>query len=138
MKTIIHEICPEYDESFAHYIERNSIFVGLCLFIARYELFDKYFGWLFPLLFEAEKRIDVSNYEPYQKRVLAFLAERLLGVYVYHHTLKAVYYPVYFIDTLKNKFKYHIYELKYHTKIIIKCILPYGIVKVLKKIREKT
>jgi hypothetical protein len=122
MKDIIHELCPEYDESFVNYIENNSIFIGLCLFIARYELFDKYFEWLFPILFEAEKRIDVSNYEPYQKRVLAFLAERLLGVYVYHHKLKAVYFPIYYIDLLKNKFKYL-------TRRLIKWILPYGLVR---------
>jgi hypothetical protein len=98
MKNIIHEICPEYDETFLHFFENNNRISLYCMFIGRYEFFNRYFEWLFPLLFEAEKRIDVSGYNSHQKRVLAFLAERLLNVYVSHHKLKIKYEPVYFIE----------------------------------------
>jgi hypothetical protein len=42
MKNIIHEIYPEYDETFVNYIEKNSIALFHCMFISRYEFFTKY------------------------------------------------------------------------------------------------
>jgi hypothetical protein len=36
MKDIIHEICPEYDESFRHIIENNNSCSLYCIFTARY------------------------------------------------------------------------------------------------------
>jgi hypothetical protein len=102
IKDIMHEICPEYDDSFLHFFEGNKTISLYCIFIARYELFDQYFEWLFPLLFEAEKRMDFSNHNTYQKRAIAFLAERLLNVYVLHHKLKVVYEPIYYITNLEE------------------------------------
>ena len=132
MKDIIHEIYPEYDESWKYVFENNNAISLYCLFIARYELFNKYFEWLFPLLFEAEKRIDVSKYDSDQKRVFAYLAERLLNVYVYHNKLKVLYEPIYFINCEKK-----IYPSKPNVKIIFKkiieFIMPYGIAKWYKK-----
>jgi hypothetical protein len=127
MKNIIHELSPEYDESFLHFFEHNNRMSLYCLFIARYDFFNAYFEWLFPLLFAAEKRIDVSGYDSHQKRVLAFLAERLLNIYVYHHKLKIIYEPVYYIEGERN------IESKINTKTMIKkaikFIIPYGFMK---------
>jgi len=132
MKDIIHEMYPGYDESFKYVFENNNKISLYCMFIARYELFNKYFEWLFPLLFEAEKRIDVSVYDSYQKRVFAYLAERFLNIYVYHNKLKALYEPIYYINGERN-----IHSSKQNINIIlkkiIKFIMPYGIVEWYKK-----
>jgi len=127
LKEIVHKIYPEYDESFNYYFENNNKLSLYCLFIAKYDLFNKYFEWLFPILFEAEKLIDVSNYNSYHKRSIAFLAERLLSLYVYHNKLKACYEPIYYIKKKPAKRNIIYYFLK-----IIKFLLPYGIVKTLK------
>jgi hypothetical protein len=82
---------------------------------------------LFPLLFEAEKRIDVSEYNIYQKRVLAFLAERLLNVYVYHHKLKIIYESVYFIVDKRNVVIKR--KIKNIIRNVIKFIIPYGLME---------
>ena len=37
--------------------------------------------WWFGILFEFEQQVDLKTYEGYQKRVLGFLAERLLNVW---------------------------------------------------------
>jgi len=127
MKKILHNLYPEYDESWKYFFGNNTA-SWYCLFISRYEIFNKYFEWLFPLLFEAEKYIDLSNYNTYQKRALAFLAERLLNIYVYHNKLNICYEPIYYIK--KNIYKL---TLKIIIKKAIKYILPYGIIKYWKK-----
>jgi hypothetical protein len=45
-------------------------------------LFDDYCAWLFDILFELERRLDISSYSPYDARVFGFVAERLLDVYI--------------------------------------------------------
>ena len=132
IKEIIHKIYPEYDGSFLHFFRENNKISLYCIFIAKYELFDRYFAWLFPLLFEAEKQIDVSRYDSYQKRVLAFLAERLLNVYVYHNKLKVVYEPIYFIDKEKTIGS----DIKSMLKKIIKFFIPYGIIKYYERLQK--
>jgi hypothetical protein len=137
IKNIIHKIYPEYDESFFHFFRENKKISLYCMFIARYEVFNKYFEWLFPLLFEAEKTIDVSGYDAYQKRVLAFLAERLLNVYVYHNKLRTVYEPVYFIrkEAAGIKKDAQRQKLKILIKKTIKLLtIPYGIIVLWKHI----
>jgi hypothetical protein len=79
-------------------------------------------------LFEAEKRIDTSQYNVYQKRVLAFLAERLLNVYVRHHNLKVVYEPVFYITSWKEIFESKI-GIKLLIRRIIKNLIPYSLFK---------
>lgn len=52
------------------------------MFVMKRPLFDDYCRWLFDVLFELERRLDVSDYSPYDARVFGFVAERLLDVYV--------------------------------------------------------
>lgn len=52
------------------------------MFIMKREAFHEYCDWLFPLLFELEKRIDISAYDAYNKRVFGFIGERLLDVWL--------------------------------------------------------
>jgi hypothetical protein len=123
MKEIIHEIYPEYDESFLHFFENNNTMSLYCMFITRYELFNRYFEWLFPLLFEAEKRIGFSKYNSHQKRILAFLAEHLLNVYVCHNKLKVIYEPIYFINGERNIESKP--AVKLMLKMAVKFLTPY-------------
>ena len=53
-------------------------------------LFDQYCSWLFPIEFELEKRIEVSNYDSYNARVFGFLSERLFNVWLEKQKLKVV------------------------------------------------
>lgn len=52
------------------------------MWITRKDIYDRYCSWLFDILFEAEKRIDSSGYDDYQKRVMGFLSERLFRVWL--------------------------------------------------------
>lgn len=42
------------------------------MFVMDKENFNKYCEWIFSILFELEKRIDISNYDNYQKEYLDF------------------------------------------------------------------
>ena len=80
--------------------ESNS-FSPFNMFVASKEVTDDYCTWLFSILENVEKQIKIST-NPYQERVLGFMSERLLNVYVEHNQLKVKYLPVHFIN---NKIK---------------------------------
>lgn len=80
-RQIIAEKYPEYSEAFE--CMQNSKLINFCnMLITRKDIFDKYCAWLFDILFEAEKRIDISGRDDYQKRVFGFLSERLIKVWL--------------------------------------------------------
>ncbi len=97
MKDIIGEFCPEYDQAFEACMSGN-LFTPYNMLVAKKELFDEYCEWVFPLLFELEKRIDTSDYDDYQGRMVAFIAERMLRVWIVNHSLKVCELKVMQID----------------------------------------
>lgn len=81
MLTVIQDIYPEYYRSAIEY--SNCKYGYFCnMFIMKKEYFEKYSTWLFGILFEMQERKDYSDYSIKEYRVLAYLAERLLGIYV--------------------------------------------------------
>lgn len=58
------------------------------MFVMKSDLSQAYCEWLFPILFELEKQIDISNYSPYQKRVFGFIAERLFNIWLAHNHIR--------------------------------------------------
>lgn len=93
-RKIISEQCPEYLASF-DWFENEEI--GYCynMFIMSKELTDDYCSWLFPILFELDKTIDYSKYTNYNTRMIGFVAERLINVWVHQKGLRVKEYPVF-------------------------------------------
>lgn len=60
------------------------------MFIMKRELCIRYCEWLFPILFELEKQLDISQYNTYQKRVFGFIAERLFNVWLIHNHIQTI------------------------------------------------
>lgn len=54
----------------------------------RYDMYCQYCEWLFDLLFKLEKEIDLKIHTGYQQRVMGYLAERLLDVWVLQNNIK--------------------------------------------------
>ena len=50
--------------------------------------FQDYSKWLFDILFEAKKRINIEHYNVFQSRIWGFMSERLISVYVYHNKMR--------------------------------------------------
>jgi len=72
------------------------------MFVMPRERFDAYSAWLFDLLEEVERRIRISD-DPVQARVMGYMSERLLNVYVQHNRLRICYRPVVMVDERKRK-----------------------------------
>lgn len=80
-REIIKKIYPSYIYSFDEIMKRRTLYL-YNMFIMKKEEFDNYCKWLFDILFELEKSIDISGYNDYQKRVFGFLSERLFNVWI--------------------------------------------------------
>lgn len=52
------------------------------MFIMKRPQFNQYCEWLFDILGEVEKRVDISSYSDYEKRVFGFISELLLDVWL--------------------------------------------------------
>lgn len=74
---------PKYKETVTNYLNSNSNY-WYGSFIMRKDLFFEYCDWLFNILFKLEKKINRKNYSVQSNRILAFLAERLLGIFYVH------------------------------------------------------
>jgi hypothetical protein len=90
-------------------INRNY-FYPCNMMICKKELFNDYCKWLFDILFELEKRIDISD-DSYQARVFGFLSERMLGLYVETNKLKVKQMNVTKLETTKEFFKWKIKQI---------------------------
>lgn len=90
---IVAELYPEYSEAFRKVMGRTKLYI-LNMFVMKKILFDKYCSWLFSILFELEKRIDITNYSQYEARLFGFIAERLFNVWLEKQQLKVKEVPV--------------------------------------------
>jgi hypothetical protein len=73
---------------------------GFCynMIISSKKIIDQYCAWLFPILFELEEQVDLSQYDNYNQRMFGFVSERLLNVWIHHQNFKIKELPVYFVD----------------------------------------
>lgn len=81
-------------KAFWEVMHNSNLFSPFNMFIMHRSDFEKYCSWLFPLLEELEKRIDYASYSPYQSRVLGFISERLLNVFVHEQKMRIKYRPI--------------------------------------------
>lgn len=93
-KEIITRKYPEYQESIIKYLDEGRIFHFGNMMICSKEKFDNYNQWLFSILFELEKTINIPENQ-YQARVFGFISERLINLYVYHNKFKIKAVPTY-------------------------------------------
>lgn len=72
----------------SNYVFNNNKMYCYNMFIAKKNFISKYCQWLFPILFELERRLKSNiKKDPYQRRYIGFIAERLLNLYIYHNKM---------------------------------------------------
>lgn len=80
---VIARLQPDYYQAAQQYLDGDIAY--FCnLFIMNSALFNRYCEWLFPLLDELERVIDIENYTAEGQRTIGHLAERLLGIYIFY------------------------------------------------------
>lgn len=94
---VIREKYPEYQTAFQHCINCNLFSLGNMV-ITKKDIFDKYCEWLFDILFEVEKRVDISGYDTFQARIFGYLSERLFRVWILNQRFKMKEEEVRMID----------------------------------------
>ena len=90
---IIHEKYPEYFKEFEH-LKHTTMMHAFNMFIMKKEILDQYCTWLFDILSEVEKRVDVSQYSDFHKRFFGRISERLLDVWIRTNNIKYKEIPV--------------------------------------------
>lgn len=99
-RQIINELYPDYLTAFDNIFNGSEMY-SFNMFIMPWPLFDRYMQWLFGILFELEKRAQINRTDKYQKRVCAFMAERLQTVWFEKNNLKVKELPVLYFKRMK-------------------------------------
>ncbi len=100
IEEIIKSMYPEYLSSFYMTLNSKQLYANN-MFILPVYYFEKLMDWLFSILFEFEKRINLENYTGYQQRIFGFIGERLLTVWFYHENLKIKELPLIYFKKIK-------------------------------------
>ena len=78
---IIKEKYPEYMTAFLTVMDRTWAHM-FNMFVMRRDLFDQYMSWMFDILLEIEKRVDITGWDAYESRIYGFVSELLLDVWL--------------------------------------------------------
>jgi len=79
---VVAERYPSYKEAAKRIIYNNTETYFYNIFIMRRDIFERYAQFVFDILLEAEKRIDITGYDSLNSRVFGFLAERLMPIFI--------------------------------------------------------
>lgn len=96
-REILEEKYPSYVKAFDESMKRTYGH-RFNMFVMQKEYFRQYCEWLFDILFELEKRLDISDYSENDARVFGFVSERLLDVWLDANHLKYENIAVQFME----------------------------------------
>ena len=96
-RQIISELYPEYIPAYDKWMARTCGH-HFNMFVMKKPWFDAYSEWLFSVLFELEKRLDISDYDTYNRRVFGFVGERLIDCWLETNHVPYAEMPVVFTE----------------------------------------
>ncbi len=82
-RQVIAEKYSEFVLDFDDFMQQRSAWLFNMMIMPRI-LIDQYCSWLFDVLFELEKRIDISQMTVFEKRYAGRVSERLFNVWLNH------------------------------------------------------
>lgn len=80
-RAAVMAVSPDYGDAFDKVMNARSLSL-YNMFLMRRDLMAEYCEWLFAVLERARQDIPIDTYGPQQRRVLGYLGERLLNVWV--------------------------------------------------------
>ena len=97
VRDILCEKYPDYIEAFDQTMEQFWFF-PCNMFVTRKEIFNDYCTWLFDIIIDACSKIDITKYDDYSCRIVGFMAERMLTVWLLNHSYKIKAFPILQLD----------------------------------------
>lgn len=102
LENIINSTQPEYiKDAFFRVMRQSNKLMPCNMFLMDWTDFDRYCTWIFDLLSRVEKATDISYYNPVQKRIYGYMAERLFNVWLVAENKKLLQKPVLFINDIQ-------------------------------------
>lgn len=98
-RKILERRFPKYLKSFDEVMAGKTLHI-YNMFVMRKDLADKYCEWLFDVLFELEKELDISNYNAFESRVFGRVSERLLDVWIKTNNVRYREIPVIYMERI--------------------------------------
>ena len=96
-RQIISELYPEYIPAYDKWMSRTYGH-HFNMFVMKRPWFDAYCRWLFSIVFELEKCLDISDCDEYNKRVFGFVSERLIDCWLETNHIPYIEMPVVFTE----------------------------------------
>lgn len=123
IEKIIHDKYPSYSKDFISVITCNNKLSPYNMNVIGWNDFCKYCEWLFSILYEAEKMINIEHYNATQSRIWGYLAERLFNVWIEHNNLKIKFLNIkkFFNGNVPKK----IWQIKKRIKVSIAFYVNY-------------
>lgn len=85
---MVREHDLRFGNEFKDYLLTETVNFAPCnMFIMQKQLFFKWCEFVFPIVFDLERRIDLSGRDNYQKRAICFLVERIFNFWCHRNML---------------------------------------------------
>ena len=78
---VLKEKYPEYSP-FIRKVNNSTSGYFTNMFVMKRDIFDKYCNWIFDILFELERRIDLSLYSIQERRIYGYISEWLFNIFI--------------------------------------------------------
>lgn len=100
---VLLEHHPEYMPTFNKYLKHSNKLEQSSIFITKWPIFINYCNWLFPILFEIEKRSDPKLNSLNSPRKIGYIAEQLSPLFFHHNKYKIKHLPIAFVNPVEKK-----------------------------------
>lgn len=94
---VISERCPEYSAGFETVMNRTWAHM-FNMFVMKREIFDRFCAWMFDVLFEVERRTDLTGLDFQTARVYGYLGEFMLDIFLETNRIPYKEVPVTFME----------------------------------------
>jgi hypothetical protein len=81
VEAIIKNLYPDYLDAYYTFLNQKEAYY-YNMFVMKWDLYDQYMKFMFDILFELEKAVNIENYDDYQKRIFGFISERLFNIWL--------------------------------------------------------
>ena len=91
----LRQISPEYVRIYERFESGIGLYANQ-MFITRWQVFDSYCDWIFKIILPAMKDFPAEKYKTsLERRQIAYIAERLLNVFIFNNHLRIKNIPVF-------------------------------------------